>query len=75
LQEDYPAEIKTSFRNAQSRESLGTRALDHRGVRAGKTADVVTLGAKGEVLKVTKVNLDGFGPAMDTCIAIWAKKK
>jgi hypothetical protein len=43
--------------------------------RAGKTAEVVTLGAKGEVLKVTKVNLDGFGPAMDTCIAIWAKTK
>ena len=43
--------------------------------RAGTNADIATLGAKGEVLKVTKVNLNGFGPAMDKCSAIWPKEK
>lgn len=43
--------------------------------RAGKEADIATLGRKGEVLKMTKVKLDGFGPEMDKCLAIWAKEK
>ncbi len=43
--------------------------------RAGKEADIATLGRKGEVLKMTKVKLDGFGPEMDKCLAIWPKEK
>jgi hypothetical protein len=43
--------------------------------RAGKEADVLTLGDKGDVLKTTKVKLDGFGPEMDKCLSIWAKEK
>lgn len=50
----------------------GTRSIIA-AFRAGKNADVSTLGPKGEVLKVTKVNLDGFGREMDACTAIWAK--
>ena len=42
--------------------------------RVGKTADIFTLGRKEEVLKVTKVRLEGFGPAMDKCIRTWASK-
>lgn len=41
--------------------------------RAGKEAEITTLGRKGEVLKVTKIKLAGFGPQMDKCLAIWAK--
>lgn len=43
--------------------------------RAGKEADIATLGRKGDVLKTTKVKLDGFGPEMDKCLAIWPKEK
>lgn len=43
--------------------------------RAAKTAEIATLGRNDEVLKVTKIKLDGFGPEMDKCIAAWAKKK
>jgi hypothetical protein len=42
--------------------------------KAGKAVDISTLGAKGEVLKVTKVNLDGFETELDKCMAIWAKE-
>ena len=41
--------------------------------RKGRTADITTYGRKDEVMKVTKINLDGFGPALDQCISIWAK--
>ena len=43
--------------------------------RAGKEAEITTLGRKSEMLKSTKVKLDGFGPEMDKCLAIWAKEK
>jgi len=43
--------------------------------RAGKEAEITTLGRKSEVLKSTKVKLEGFGPEMDKCLAIWAKEK
>jgi hypothetical protein len=41
--------------------------------RAGTDAEIATLGKTGETLKVTKIKLDGFGPEMDKCLAIWAK--
>lgn len=41
--------------------------------RTGTDAEIATLGKTGETLKVTKVKLQGFGPEMDKCLAIWAK--
>lgn len=41
--------------------------------REGKDAEIATLGRKGETLKLTKLKLEGFGPEMDKCLAIWAK--
>lgn len=43
--------------------------------RKGKVAEITTYGHKDEVMKVTKIDLNGFGPALDECIAIWAKTR
>jgi hypothetical protein len=41
--------------------------------RTGTDAEIATLGKTGETLKVTNIKLQGFGPEMDKCLAIWAK--
>ncbi|NOT41596.1 MAG: hypothetical protein HOP13_13985 [Alphaproteobacteria bacterium] len=43
--------------------------------RAGTSADITTYGHEDEVMKVTKINLDGFNAALDQCIAVWATER
>jgi hypothetical protein len=40
--------------------------------RAGTSARVLAKDGKGKAIHATQVNLDGFGPALDKCLAIWA---
>lgn len=42
--------------------------------RTGKVAEIKTIGSKNDVLKTTKIDLAGFGPALDQCIAKWKAK-
>lgn len=43
--------------------------------RTGKTAEIRTIGKNAAVLKLTKIDLAGFGPAMDACIARWKQRR
>jgi hypothetical protein len=41
---------------------------------AGQVAEITTYGRKDEVLKVTRIPLEGFTPALNQCRARWAAR-